>query len=437
MRDPREIILPHPPGFRTVLGKRDFRLIWFAQIASQLADKFLMFALLVLTYTVSRASSQGAVLFLAYTVPSVFLSSVAGVYADRHDKKRLMFYTNAIRGGLILLIPLSRFSPYFSHVTWHLLVITFLFAAVGQVFAPAEAASIPFIVGSEELMTATSVFTSTVIVTLLVAVPVSTLAIKFLGPDSPYWIATALFFGAAWLIYLVQTELRARNHSNGSNPDFFFELREGLRIITSRPLVRFAVVQLSLTITVVFSIFVLAPQYMTTVLKLQPTDVYLFLAPAVIGMLGAAFFLGQYGRHFRRSHLLIGGLVAGGTTLVLIAFLPYLLRQFAPALMVVFPVVFGFIGGVEFGALFIPAFTVLQEKTEAEMRGRIFGAMFTIVNGAVALPILLAGGLSDLFGVTAVIFGMGCLMVATGAVSALTGRRSPLGPPDLQPITPP
>ena len=432
LRDPREIILPRPPGFGTVLGRRDFRLIWFAQVSSQLADKFLMFSLLVLTYTVSRASSQGAILFLAYTFPSVVLSSVAGVYADRHDKKRLMFYTNVIRGGLILLIPLSRFSSYFSHVTWHLLVITFLFAAVGQVFAPAEAASIQFIVRSEELMTATSVFTSTVIVTLLVAVPLSTLAIKFLGPDSPYWIAAGLFLLASWLIYLVRAKLRAHNHANHSRaPDFFFELREGLGIIARRPLVRFAVIQLSLTITVVFSIFVLAPQYMSTVLKLLPTDVYLFLAPAVIGMLGAAFFLGEYGRHFRRSHLLIGGLVAGGVTLVLIAIPPNLLRQFAPALISVFPVVFGFIGGIEFGALFIPAFTVLQEKTEAEMRGRIFGAMFTIVNAAVALPILVAGGLADIFGVTAVIVGMGCLMVATGAISALTGRRSPLGPPDL------
>jgi MFS family permease len=79
--------------------------------------------------------------------------------------------------------------------------------------------------------------------------------------------------------------------------------------------------------------------------------------------------------------------------------------------------------------LFIPAFTVLQEKTEAELRGRIFGAMFTVVNAAVAIPILLAGGLADLFGVTRVIFGMGCLLMASGVISALGGRRSPLVPP--------
>ena len=432
-RDPRDIILPRPPGFRSVLANRDFRLIWFAQIASQLADKFLMFALLILTYSISHASTHGAALFLAYTFPSIFLSPLAGVYADRHDKKRLMFLTNAIRGGLILLIPLSQVTPYFEHVTWHFFVIIFLFAAVGQIFAPAEAASIPFIVGADELMTATSMFTSTVIVTLLVAVPVSTLAVRFLGENSPYWIAAGLFLLAAWLIYLVKSDLHARTHQfNVKDNDLLFELREGISYIARRPLVRFAVIQLSLTIAVIFSVFVLAPSYMSTVLRLQVTDVYLFLAPAVIGMLGAAFYLGQYGRHFRRSRLLIGGLLSAGVTLMLIAVVPYLLEQLSASwLLVWFPVVFGFIGGVEFGMLFIPAFTVLQEKTEAELRGRIFGAMFTVVNAAIAIPILLAGGLADLFGVTRVIFGMGTLLVASGAISALAGRRSPLVPPTL------
>ena len=439
LRDPRDLILPQP-GFRTVLGNRDFRLIWSAQVASQLADKFLMFALLILTYSISRASTHSAALFLAYTFPSVFLSPLAGVYADRHDKKHLMFFTNLIRGGLILLIPLSQHVPYFEHVTWHLFLITFLFAAVGQIFAPAEAAAIPHIVSKGELMTATSMFTSTVIVTLLVAVPVSTLAVRFLGENSPYWIATGLFLLAAWLIYIVRSDLHARG--NGSSrpvqQDLLFELREGIAYIAGRPMVRFAVTQLSLTISVIFSVFVLAPGYMSTVLRLQVTDVYLFLAPAVIGMLAAAFYLGQYGRHYRRSRLLIGGLLSAGVTLILIAVMPYVLERLSATwLLVWFPVIFGFIGGVEFGMLFIPAFTVLQESTESELRGRIFGAMFTVVNAAVALPILVAGGLADLFGVTRVIFGMGCLLVASGLISVLAGRRSPLAPPGVPKGKPP
>src|SRR5919204_32664 len=422
--NPREVILPRPGGFRAVLNSRDFRLLWSAQVASQLADKFLMFSLLILTYSISGESLHGASLFLPYTVPSVFLSPRAGVYADRHDKKRLMFWTNVIRGLLILLIPLSRYTPYFQSVTWHLLVITFLFSAVGQVFAPAEAASIPFIVGREELMTATSVFTSTVIVTLLVAVPVSTLAVRFLGTDSPYWIGTILFGLAAGFIALLSRPLKPPPIKVVSSPDLLFELREGLRYITSRPLVRFAVIQLSLTITVVFSVFVLAPQYMSTVLGLRPTDVYLFLAPAVAGMLATAVVLGQFGGRIHRARLLTWGLVGGGFTLILIALVPGFLQRFVPSLLIAFPPVFGFIGGVAFGTLFIPAFTVLQEKTEPEVRGRIFGALFTVVNAAVAIPILLAG---ELAGVTRVIFAMGVILILTALAALLTGR-SPVGP---------
>src|SRR3989440_1290196 len=430
--DPRDIILPRP-GFGSVLANHDFRLIWSAQVASQLADKFLMFALLILTYSISRASTHGAALFLAYTFPSVFLSPLAGVYADRHDKKRLMFFTNAIRGVLTLLIPLSQLTPYFAHVTWHLLVITFLFAAVGQIFAPAEAASIPFIVGKDELMTATSMFTSTVIVTLLVAVPVSTLAVRFLGENSPYWIAAGLFLLAAWLIYLVRSDLHARtNQVKAKDTDILYELREGIGYIAARPLVRFAVIQLSLTIAVIFSVFVLAPGYMSTVLRLRVTDVYLFLAPAVIGMLAAAFYLGQYGRHFRRSRLLIGGLLSAGITLMLLAVVPYLLEQLSASwLLVWFPVVFGFIGGLQVRMLFLPPLTRVQGKKETELPGRGFRPEVTVGEAPVAIPILLAGGLADLLGVTWVIFGMGCLLAASGVISALAGRRSPLVPPTL------
>src|ERR1700730_6685639 len=171
---------------------------------------------------------------------------------------------------------------------------------------------------------------------------------------------------------------------------------------------------------------------MSTALHLQVTACYLALAPAVLGMLAAAFYLGQYGRHFRRSRLLIGGLLSAGATLMLMASLPYLLEQLGVKwLLVSFPVVFGFIGGLEFGMLFIPAFTVLQEKTEAELPGRIFGAMFTVVNAAQAIPIPLATGLFDLVRAPCVICGMCSLLVASGLISALAGRRSPLVPPNL------
>jgi len=126
---------PAPVGFRSVLGRPAFRLIWLAQLAAQLADKFLRFTLLIGVYDLSRKASVQSVLMIAYTLPSVFFSAPAGGIADRYDKRTLMIATNLVRGALVLLIPLVEVLPVVGRQAWPLIVITFLFSAVGQVFA--------------------------------------------------------------------------------------------------------------------------------------------------------------------------------------------------------------------------------------------------------------------------------------------------------------
>src|SRR5438128_3417070 len=133
-------------GFLAVLQRRDFRFLWAAQAASQLADKFLVFTLLIFVYSISHRAFLTSLLMIAYTLPSVLLSAPAGVYADRHDKRTLMIGTNLVRGVLILMIPLAQLVPGLSGEAWPLILITLLFSSAGQVFAPAEAASIPSLV---------------------------------------------------------------------------------------------------------------------------------------------------------------------------------------------------------------------------------------------------------------------------------------------------
>ena len=122
-------------GFRYLLANRDFRLVWFAQVAAQLADKFLMFSLIVLAYRISRGSTPVAVTLLAYTVPAVAIAPLAGVFADRHDRKLIMVGTSFLRAALIALIPVASMVPGLRGDYAHLLVITFVFAAVGQLFS--------------------------------------------------------------------------------------------------------------------------------------------------------------------------------------------------------------------------------------------------------------------------------------------------------------
>src|SRR5258705_3623881 len=84
--DPFKFDVESPGGFRAVLRNTTFRNIWFAQLAAQLADKFLLFSLIILAYDISGGSTPVAVTLLTYTVPAVLFAPTAGVIADRVDR---------------------------------------------------------------------------------------------------------------------------------------------------------------------------------------------------------------------------------------------------------------------------------------------------------------------------------------------------------------
>jgi MFS family permease len=412
--------LPDRQGFGAVLAHRDFRLLWLAQGASQLADKFLMFTLLIVVFDLSHKASIQSALMIAYTLPSVFLSAPAGVYADRHDKRTLMIATNAIRGGLILLIPLIEVLPVVGDQAWPLIVITFLFSSVGQLFAPAEAASIPSLVRRDQIMGATSLFMTTVIVTLVVGVPAATLAIRLVGERAPFYIATVLFALAAVLIWRIDTPLRVRTVPERA-ASLRRELREGISLIAGNPAIRLSLYQLAVALIVVFTVFALGPVFMVRELHRSDQDTYLLLIPATLGLVATAAVLAQRaGNHFSKASTLVAALTVGGASLAAIGATPPLLRGLG-AEGAVIPILMALsaIFGCALGALLIPAFTILQERTNEETRGRIFGGIFAVINAAVAIPLLVAGIIADAVGVAGVVAGLGVIILAAAVIVRL------------------
>src|SRR3982074_708173 len=109
--DPFKFDVESPGGFRAVLRNTTFRNIWFAQLAAQLADKFLLFSLIILAYQVRHGSTAVAVTLLAYTVPAVIFAPPAGVIADRFNRKQIMMWCNFGRAAVVALIPIAALVP--------------------------------------------------------------------------------------------------------------------------------------------------------------------------------------------------------------------------------------------------------------------------------------------------------------------------------------
>jgi MFS family permease len=414
-------------GFRYVLARTDFRLVWFAQLASQSADKFVMFSLIILAYGLAGANTHVAVTLLAYTLPALVVPPFAGVFADRHNRKVTMIWTNLGRGLIVSLIPLSSLLPFLRGDLYHLLLITFAFSTLGQFFSPAEAAAIPTLLPRKALLTANSMVLLSMVLTLLVG---GALAPVFSRIDTylPYWIAAAGFCLAAGLIALAnipRNRPRLDQTSRSATRQLILEVREGVDFLRGEHVLLTAFAQLTLTVLVLFMMFTLAPAYVKTVIGIQAQDSYIILGPATAGALASALVVGQFGRRFSRSRLLAWALLATGLTLLSLASIPFGLRHF-PALAGAtryFAALFALALGLEFGALLIPSLTYLQERTTDEVRGRIFSLFFLAYNGATAIPILVAAALADAFGASRVIGGLGLLLGLAGAAAFRSGAR--------------
>ena len=422
---------PGAGGFRAVLRHTAFRNIWFAQLAAQLADKFLLFSLIILAYKISGGSTPVAITLLTYTVPAVLFAPPAGVIADRMDRKQIMMWCNFGRAAVVALIPLAALVPGLRGDFVHLLVITLIFSAVGQLFGPAEAAVIPTILPRSALITANSMALLTMVLTLVVGGALAPVVSR-IDLYAPYWCAVVLLVIGGTLIFASDiprlqptteppvADSRNRFHS------MLVDLKEGLDALRASRGLMLAFGQVSIAVLVLFMLFALAPAYVSKVIGIAAQDTYVILGPATGGAILSAVLLGQFVRNIDRAKLLAGSLVANGVTMLLLAAVPQAMSSF-PDLAVhnrITAAAFSFLLGVEFGAIMIPAITYLMESTSDEIRGRIFALLYMVINGVTAVPVLVAAALSDTIGTAHVIGGLGALLVGGGVAIIIAGGTS-------------
>ncbi|HEX5940892.1 MAG TPA: MFS transporter, partial [Anaerolineales bacterium] len=127
-----------------------FRSLWLAQVISLTGDWFNTIASVII---VNRYAASGLAiggLFLARALPPFLLGPVAGVVADRFDRRKVLILSDVLRAGIVLCFLLIDRPEHL----WLLYVLTVLQFSVSSFFEPARAALVPSLVKSDELLTA-------------------------------------------------------------------------------------------------------------------------------------------------------------------------------------------------------------------------------------------------------------------------------------------
>ena len=130
---------------RSVLTNRTYRHLFFAQVIALVGTGLSTVALGLLAYDLAGADA-GAVLGTALAIKMVAyigIAPLAGAYADKFPRKRLLVGMDIIRAGVALLLP-------FVDAVWQIYLLIFVLQSASAVFTPTFQATIPDILPDEE-----------------------------------------------------------------------------------------------------------------------------------------------------------------------------------------------------------------------------------------------------------------------------------------------
>ena len=131
------------------LEEREFRLLWFSRVVSDFGDRFGTIGLAFAVLAIERSAAALAYVLAARTVASIALFLVAGVWADRLPRQRVMLASDVGRGAATAAMAVLLLTGRAE--IWHLVVLAAVYGAAEAFFGPASQGLVPQTVSAARL----------------------------------------------------------------------------------------------------------------------------------------------------------------------------------------------------------------------------------------------------------------------------------------------
>ncbi len=219
-------------SFRSILGQRNFALLWYGQIISSLGDRFYQFALLYVILGLKQGMDVGKdsarVTFCAM-LPGFLLAPLYGWTVDRFSRRWVMFYSDLARAALTLSMLFFWFELYNLTLVF---VVVFLMGAFNGLFIPARQAALPQIVSDRELITANSLISLIGVIANFIGIPVASFIVSIFGARSSFVFNSLGFLASAWCIFHLRSRRAPDRRGTARDQDSTWRgLLAGFRVL--------------------------------------------------------------------------------------------------------------------------------------------------------------------------------------------------------------
>tara|TARA_B100001105_G_C22383676_1_gene440848 strand:- start:158 stop:1435 length:1278 start_codon:yes stop_codon:yes gene_type:complete len=405
-----------PSGIAGYLGRLsavwqqgDFRWYWLASSIQGLGQstQFMVIGWLALEITGSSAQ-LGLVIFL-YGAPNVSFLLVAGVVADRFDRRHIMMLTQTVVGGIMVALAFLTIADLVS--TWHIYVAAVFMGVFQSLSMPARMTIIGDLVDQPSVLDAVAMQNMAVHAGRMIGPPVAGIIIEVWGVGE----SLAFIAGCYVLSVLLVGKIGPTSRSVApATQSVFRNFAEGVVYIKNNPMVLTVII-----ITCAFGGFAMShmqvvPAMAKDVLGAGAAEIGLLFLGSAIGSLVGSMILPAISRaHVYRA--LLSSLVVFTVVLILFAWSNWFWVTF---------VFFSLVGVTGVGMVWPLATTLVQIEATAEVRGRVMG-MLQFTPGfhfLGAFPLALAAGQ---LGWEVAITGAAGLSLATTIWFAFVRRGAP------------
>jgi MFS transporter, ENTS family, enterobactin (siderophore) exporter len=385
-------------------GNRDFWVVLLGQGISSFGDAITNTALPILVLALTGSGLAMGVVGVLSTLPDLVLGLPAGAYADRWDRRKMMFSADLGRAVLTAVIPISVWlgGPTLGLI----LLVTFPMNALRVLWMAAFTAAVPGLVGRGQVARTTAVFEAFFNVGWIVGPALAGLLTVAIGPGPTIAIDAITFAVSAASLLLVRRPLKPEARSEPTH--LLADIREGIAYVAGQPTLR-AVVALWSTISVIFAGLTTGLIFYITIDRDLGADVVgLVLSAFAVGSLGGSLVAARMAFRAVRPVMLVGTVVMGLSVVVF-------------AFGATVPVLVGAacVAGLLDANVAVSYLTLRTQLSPDALLGRVGATARTISVGLMPIGSLVTGILLDAAGGTATLALMGTASIAAGLGFAL------------------
>ncbi|MBI4301192.1 MAG: MFS transporter [Chloroflexi bacterium] len=385
------------------LGYRDFRLLWIGMLGHSGSLWMEAIARNWLIWEMTHSGVLLGVVNLMRAIPMLTIGPLAGVLADRLDKRRLLLISQMVT--LITKLVLAVLITTGLVEVWHVLATAFVAAIAMSFNQPARQSLIPSLVGKETLMNAVALNSAAMNFTRILGPSVAGALIPLVGVDGAYYFAATVYIGVLVVTFLMKVP--ANSYSQGKATSLWGDMAVGFRFV-GRQRTILSLLILSL-VPMVFGMpyMSLLPIFADKVLNIGVSGYGILQSATGAGALLGSLTMASRGDVRRQGWVTLGAVFFFGASLVVFStslWLPLSLLAVAVA---------GYMNMV-FRATTNAS---LLTRTPPSLQGRVM-SLYLLDSGLMPLGSVAAGTMADAFNAPFALGIMGSVVVVLALCTA-------------------